>query len=110
MTGPGKTLLTCTPSSIPRSENALAVATIAALIVPTAAYGALGKRAELPDISTTDPFVCLSDGQAAMISLLAPCSLSARPASHCSSVISNRSICGTAPRNIEQCVDPAERL
>src|SRR6185312_2038288 len=27
----------------------------------------------------------------------APCSLSARPASHCSSVISNRSICGTAP-------------
>jgi hypothetical protein len=37
MTGPGRTLLTWTPSSIPRSETALANATIAAMIVPTAA-------------------------------------------------------------------------
>src|SRR5262245_42483547 len=53
------------PSSIPRSEKALASATIAALIVPTAASGAFGKTAELPDISTTAPFACFSAGQAA---------------------------------------------
>ena len=37
ITAPGSTLLTCTPSAMPRSENAFASATIAALIVPTAA-------------------------------------------------------------------------
>src|SRR5271165_7673786 len=66
ITGPGRTLLTCTPSVIPRSENAFASATIAALIVPTAAYGALGNTAELPDISTTEPFASFRAGHAAI--------------------------------------------
>ncbi len=43
------------------------------------------------------PLVAFSAGHAAIVRRRAPCSLSARPPSHCSSVISNRSICGTAP-------------
>src|SRR6185437_4048182 len=66
ITGPGNTLLTCTPSPMPRSENALANAVIAALMVPTAAYGALGNIAELPEVNTTDPLACLSAGHASM--------------------------------------------
>src|SRR3984957_9279373 len=46
---------------------------------------------------TTAPLVAFKAGHAAMVRRRAPCSLSARPASHSSSVISNRSICGTAP-------------
>ena len=52
-------------------------------------YGALGFRA----------------GQAATVSRRAPCSFSAKPCSHYASVISSRSICGTA---LEQGVNPAE--
>ena len=57
---------------MPRSEKAFASATIAALIVPTAAYGAFGNNAELPDIITTDPPCSFSDGHAATVSLRAP--------------------------------------
>ena len=49
---PGETLLTWTPSSMPRSANALANASIAALIAPTAAAPALGIIAPLPEMKT----------------------------------------------------------
>jgi hypothetical protein len=81
----------------PAVENAFASATTVALIAPAAAYGAFGNKAGLPDFRTTAPLAIFSAGHAAIVRRRAPCSLSARPASYCASVISNRSICGTAP-------------
>jgi hypothetical protein len=48
-------------------------------------------------MSTTEPPAFRNAGQASIVKRRAPWSLSASPASHCSSVISKRSICGTAP-------------
>src|SRR5271163_1538751 len=56
ITAPGDMLLTCTPSFIPCSADALASALMAALIAATAAYPGLGAKAALPDMNTTDPF------------------------------------------------------
>src|ERR1700733_2181060 len=70
---------------------------MAALIVATAAKPGFGSRAALPEISTTEPFEAFSASQARIVRRRAPCSLSAMPSSHCASVISNKSICGTAP-------------
>src|SRR5579872_1535919 len=83
ITAPGDTLLTCTPSLIPCSADALASALMAALMVATAAYPGLGSNAALPDISTTDPFEAFKAFQAAIVRRRAPLSLSAVPASHC---------------------------
>src|SRR4029077_337255 len=62
-----------------------------------AAKVGFGSRAALPDINTTEPFDFLSASHARIVRRLAPCSFSSVPARHCSSVISNKSICGTAP-------------
>src|SRR5260221_3149982 len=97
ITAPGDPLLTCTPSLIPCSANALASALMAALIAATAAYPGLGAKAALPDMNTTDPFEAFKASQASMVKRRAPFSLSAMPSSHCASVIWNKSICGTAP-------------
>src|SRR5580692_4971805 len=97
ITAPGMMLLTCTPSLIPCSANALASAIIAALIAATAAKAGFGSRAALPDMNTTEPLDCFSVSQARIVSRRAPCSFNSAPARHCSSVISNRSIWGTAP-------------
>ena len=70
---------------------------MATLIAATAAKAGFGSRAALPDINTTEPFDFLSASQASIVNRRAPCSLSSVPARHCSSVISNKPICGTAP-------------
>ena len=70
---------------------------MAALMVATAAKPGFGSRAALPEISTTAPFEAFRASQARIVSRRAPCSFSAMPSSHCASVISNKSICGTAP-------------
>src|SRR5580692_9084037 len=67
MTAPGETLLTCTPSLIPCSANALASALMAALIVATAAYPGLGAKAAPPDINTTDPLEVFKASQACIV-------------------------------------------
>ena len=97
ITAPGTTLLTCTPSLIPCSAKAFAKAIMAALIVATAAKPGFGSKAALPEIRTTDPLEALRASYARTVKRRAPRSFSSRPSCHCSSVISNRLICGTAP-------------
>ena len=88
------------PSLIPRSAKALASALMAAFVAATAANPGFGSRAALPEINTTDPFEAFKASQARIVRRRAPCSLSAIPSSHCASVISNISICGTAPATL----------
>ena len=95
---------------MPCSANAFASAVMAALIAATAAKAGFGSRAALPDINTTEPFDFLSASQASIVTRRAPCSLSSVPARHCSSVISNKPICGTAPGDIQQRINPAEAI
>ncbi len=64
--------MTCTPSPWPRSENALLMASIAALIVPIAALLAWGATAAVPDVKTTVPPAAFKASQALIVSRRAP--------------------------------------
>ena len=57
---------------MPRSENAFASATIAALTDATAAKDAFGTRAELPDVKMAEPFVAFRCSQARIVRRRAP--------------------------------------
>jgi hypothetical protein len=82
---------------MPCSAKAFANAMMAALIVATAAKAGFGSRAALPEISTTVPLEAFRASHARIVSRRAPCSFRAMPSSHSASVISNKSIWGTAP-------------
>jgi hypothetical protein len=75
-------MLTWTPSAMPRSASDLEIAISAALSAPVIASPALGVRAPIPPMLTTDPPLSFSAGQAARQSLSAAKTLTSKPRAH----------------------------